>query len=220
MALLGLAHPTFQGVLAIPILEVACQNVEYVVGIGEFAGSTPQSRRATMIRNFGIYRRLAEALVGHALANCKILIFSHPASIGARVVHHFAPLLPLGNITSLTRADQDMAAFFIADRIDIELENVQNLICWGITSSIQHVDITHGWIEPNNQAVHARIGNDNWVMVELTGAIRNCGMDIRTRLLRTAYINNVATSICNHIWDWCSETPAVLQTFSFPFTPI
>ncbi|XP_056168518.1 malate dehydrogenase, cytoplasmic-like [Syzygium oleosum] len=101
-----------------------------------------------------------------------------------------------------------MAAFFIADRIDIEPENVQNLICWGINSSIQHVDITHGWIEPDNQAVCARIGNDNWVMVELTGAIRNCRMDIRTKPTRTTYINNVATSLCNHIWDGYSGTPA------------
>lgn len=90
----------------------------------------------------------------------KVLVVANPANTNALILKEFAPSIPEKNISCLTRLDHNRALGQIAERLDIPVSEVKNVIIWGNHSSSQYPDVNHA--TAGGKPVRAAVADDEW----------------------------------------------------------
>ncbi|KAF5817875.1 putative malate dehydrogenase [Helianthus annuus] len=85
--------------------------------------------------NVAIHKAQASALEQHADPDCKVLVVADPAYTNALILKEYATSIPEENITSLTRLDHNRALNQIAEKVNVNVSDVKNVIIWGNHSS-------------------------------------------------------------------------------------
>ncbi|URE07327.1 Malate dehydrogenase [Musa troglodytarum] len=143
MELIDAAFPLLKGVVATTNVEEACGGVNIAIMVGGFPRQEGMERKDVMSKNVSIYKAQASALEQYAAADCKVLVVANPANTNALILKEFAPSIPAKNITCLTRLDHNRALGRIAQRLNIHVSDVKNVIIWGNHSSTQYPDANH-----------------------------------------------------------------------------
>eukprot|EP00879_Flechtneria_rotunda_P018318 GHRR01019215.1.p1 GENE.GHRR01019215.1~~GHRR01019215.1.p1 ORF type:complete len:150 (+),score=49.00 GHRR01019215.1:692-1141(+) len=114
--------------------------------VGGFPRKAGMERKDVMSKNVSIYASQAAALEKHASKDVKILVVANPANTNALVLKEHAPSIPAENITALTRLDHNRALAQVAERAQVHVSEVKNVIIWGNHSSTQYPDVSHGTV--------------------------------------------------------------------------
>lgn len=77
----------------------------------------------------------------------QVLVVANPANTNALILKEFAPSIPEKNITCLTRLDHNRALGQIAERLNVQVSDVKNVIIWGNHSSTQYPDVSHATVK-------------------------------------------------------------------------
>ncbi|XP_010920478.1 malate dehydrogenase [Elaeis guineensis] len=208
MELIDAAFPLLKGVVATTDVVEACTGVNIAVMVGGFPRKEGMERKDVMSKNVSIYKGQASALEKYAAANCKVLVVANPANTNALILKEFAPSIPGKNITCLTRLDHNRALGQIAERLNIQVSDVKNVIIWGNHSSTQYPDVNHATVKTPAGEKPARelVADDDWLKGEFITTVQQRGAAIiKARKLSSAL--SAASAACDHIRDWVLGTP-------------
>ncbi|CAL9752414.1 unnamed protein product, partial [Musa acuminata subsp. burmannicoides] len=208
MELIDAAFPLLKGVVATTNVEEACGGVNIAIMVGGFRRKEGTERKDVMSKNVSIYKAQASALEQYAAANCKVLVVANPANTNALILKEFAPSIPAKNITCLTRLDHNRALGGIAQRLNIHVSDVKNIIIWGNHSSTQYPDASHATVitQAGEKSVKELIADDKWLHDEFISFVQQRGAAIiKARKLSSAL--SAASAACDHIHDWVLGTP-------------
>ncbi|KAG0490357.1 hypothetical protein HPP92_007220 [Vanilla planifolia] len=208
MELVDAAFPLLKGVVATTDVVEACTKVNIAVMVGGFPRKEGMERKDVMSKNVSIYKSQASALEQHAAANCKVLVVANPANTNALILKEFAPSIPEKNITCLTRLDHNRALGQIAERLNVQVSDVKNVIIWGNHSSTQYPDVSHATViaQEGEKSVRELVADDSWLRGDFITTVQQRGAAIiKARKLSSAL--SAASSACDHIRDWVLGTP-------------
>lgn len=134
---------------------------------------------------------------------------ANPANTNALILKEFAPSIPEKNISCLTRLDHNRALGQIAERLDVPVSTVKNVIIWGNHSSSQYPDVNHAVV--GDKPVREAVADDAYLDGEFIKVVQQRGAAIiKARKLSSAL--SAASSACDHIRDWVLGTPEVLHS--------
>ncbi|BBN12412.1 malate dehydrogenase [Marchantia polymorpha subsp. ruderalis] len=205
MELIDAAFPLLKGIVATTDVAEACKDVNIAVMVGGFPRKEGMERKDVMSKNVSIYKAQASALEANAAKDVKVLVVANPANTNALILKEFAPSIPEKNISCLTRLDHNRALGQIAERLDIPVSSVKNVIIWGNHSSSQYPDVYHAVID-GDKPVREAVADDAWLDGEFIKTVQQRGAAIiKARKLSSAL--SAASSACDHIRDWVLGTP-------------
>jgi malate dehydrogenase len=191
-------------VVATTDVAEACKGVNIAVMVGGFPRKEGMERKDVMSKNVSIYKAQASALEQHAAKDVKVLVVANPANTNALILKEFAPSIPEKNISCLTRLDHNRALGQIAERLDVPVSTVKNVIIWGNHSSSQYPDVNHAVV--GDKPVREAVADDAYLDGEFIKVVQQRGAAIiKARKLSSAL--SAASSACDHIRDWVLGTP-------------
>src|SRR3982750_4286987 len=115
------------------------------VNVAMLVGARPRSKgmeRADLLEaNGGIFSPQGEALNDHAADDVKILVVGNPANTNALIAMNNAPDIPSERFTAMTRLDENRAVAQLAQKLNVGVEDVQDLVVWGNHSPTMFPDL-------------------------------------------------------------------------------
>ena len=183
--------------------EKACEGVDVAIMVGGFPRKQGMERKDVLGKNVAIYKQQASALASKAKKDVKIVVVANPANTNAKILAKFAPSIPRGNVTCMTRLDHNRALAQLGERSGKATIEVKNAIIWGNHSSTQYPDVNHATIE--GKPAREVIGNDAYLDGDFVDVMRARGAAIiEARKLSSAL--SAASSVCDHVYDWIHGT--------------
>lgn len=94
---------------------------------------------------------------------------ANPANTNALILKEFAPSIPENNITCLTMLDHNRAIAQIADKLNVHVSDVKNVIIWGNHSSTLYPDVNHATVTSTDgkKLVRELVANDHWYGLQI-----------------------------------------------------
>lgn len=162
---------------AFPLLSEVRGSVDYKEAfmgcqVAILVGARPRGpgmeRKDLLSANAQIFKGQGQAINEYADRNCKVLVVGNPANTNALICSVFADRIPKENFTALTRLDQNRAVAQVAEKINVPVHEVKNLIIWGNHSATQYPDVNYGYVGnyPTNEvgtAIKGALCDDDWV---------------------------------------------------------
>lgn len=109
-----------------------------------------------------------EALDKYAKKTVKVLVVGNPANTNALVCSRYAPSIPRENFTAMTRLDQNRGRAQIAERLKVNVGQINNVIIWGNHSATQVPDANSATVDLGSGPVSVTeaLKNDEWLKGE------------------------------------------------------
>ena len=172
--------------------------------IAMLVGARPRSKgmeRADLLEaNGAIFKPQGAALNAAAADDIKVLVVGNPANTNALILASNAPDIPSERVTAMTRLDQNRAVALLAQKLEVGVDAVTDLVVWGNHSpsmfpdlfnakvhgvaAIEQVDM--GWYE--NEYI-PRVGKRGAEVIEARGA---------------SSAASAANAAIDHMRDWVS----------------
>ena len=103
--------------------------------IGLLIGARPRTKgmeRADLLAaNGGIFKPQGEAINAGAADDIKVLVVGNPANTNALITQRNAPDVPAERFTAMTRLDQNRAYAQLANKLDVSVTDIEDLVVWG-----------------------------------------------------------------------------------------
>ena len=113
--------------------------------IALLVGARPRTKgmeRADLLEaNGAIFKPQGEALNAGASDDVKVLVVGNPANTNALILSANAPDIPKNQITAMTRLDQNRAVALLAQKLEIGVDEVCDLVVWGNHSPSMFPDL-------------------------------------------------------------------------------
>src|SRR5881392_3094033 len=115
------------------------------VNVAMLVGARPRSKgmeRADLLEaNGAIFKPQGEALNEHAADDVKVLVVGNPANTNALIAMNNAPDIPSERFSAMTRLDENRAVAQLAQKLNVGVEDVQDLVVWGNHSPTMFPDL-------------------------------------------------------------------------------
>jgi malate dehydrogenase len=155
------------------------------VNVALLVGARPRTKgmeRADLLEANGqIFKPQGEALSAGAADDVRILVVGNPANTNALIAMSNAADIPRERFTAMTRLDENRAVAQLAEKLNVGVEEVQDLVVWGNHSPTMFPDLFNakaggkpaadqvdmGWYE--NEYI-PRVGKRGAEIIEARGA--------------------------------------------------
>jgi malate dehydrogenase len=115
------------------------------VNVALLVGARPRSKgmeRADLLEANGqIFKPQGKALNDSAADDVKILVVGNPANTNALIAQSNAPDIPAERFTAMTRLDENRAVAMLANKLEVSVADVQDLVVWGNHSPTMFPDL-------------------------------------------------------------------------------
>src|SRR5918998_1123031 len=115
------------------------------VNVALLIGARPRQKgmeRADLLEaNGAIFKPQGEALNSGAADDVKILVVGNPANTNALIAAHNAPDIPKERFTAMTRLDENRAVAQLANKLDVPVTEINDLVVWGNHSPTMFPDL-------------------------------------------------------------------------------
>jgi len=193
--------PLLKGVVATDKEEVAFKDIDVAVLVGSMPRREGMERKELLAKNVAIFKSQGKALNEFAKKHVKVLVVGNPANTNCFVASKYAPTIPAGNFTCLTRLDHNRAQSQVALKLNLTADKVKNVIIWGNHSSTQFPDLRHSHVHLNSGEVknaYEALNDDNWIKHHFIPTVQKRGAAIiAARKLSSAM--SAAKAICDHL---------------------
>lgn len=205
MELTDCAYPLLKGVVATTDVKEAYTNVDYVLMVGAFPRKEGMERKDLLKINTNIFSEQGAAIDQYAKKTVKVLVVGNPANTNCLVALTCAPSIPKENFSALTRLDHNRAKAQIANKANVSIDEVHNVVIWGNHSSTQYPDVSHGYIVEPSKTVRSVINDDQWLNNDFISTVQKRGAAIiAARKLSSA--GSAAKAIIDHMREWIFGT--------------
>jgi malate dehydrogenase len=122
------------------------EGVHYALLVGAKPRGPGMERSDLLKDNGKIFIGQGQALNEVADENVKVLVVGNPCNTNCLITMNHAPRIPKKNFHAMTRLDQNRAAFQLANKANVDIKEVTNVLIWGNHSSTQVPDFVNAKI--------------------------------------------------------------------------
>jgi len=196
---------------AFPLLEaidITADPNEAFAGanVALLIGARPRTKgmeRADLLEaNGAIFKPQGRAINDHAADDVKVLVVGNPANTNALIAAANAPDVPKERFTAMTRLDENRAVAQLAAKLQVGVEQIQDLVVWGNHSPTMFPDLFNAKIlsHPPQRAVDA-VGDMDWYENEYIPRVGKRGAEI-IEARGASSAASAANAAIDHMRDW------------------
>ena len=185
----------------------AFDGVEIALLVGARPRTKGMERADLLEANGQIFKPQGEALNAGAADDVKVLVVGNPANTNALILSANAPDVPKTQITAMTRLDQNRAVALLAQKLEIGVDEVSDLVVWGNHSPSMFPDLFNATAagRPASEQVDLdwyentympRVGKRGAEVIEARGA---------------SSAASAANAAIDHVRDWVSGTDGLVS---------
>jgi malate dehydrogenase len=172
------------------------------VNVAMLIGARPRSKgmeRADLLEaNGAIFKPQGEALNEHAADDVKILVVGNPANTNALIAASNAPDIPKERFTAMTRLDENRAVAQLAQKLDVGVSDINDLVVWGNHSPTMFPDLFNAKVNGERAADKVDRG---WYENEYIPRVGKRGAEI-IEARGASSAASAANAAIDHIHDW------------------
>jgi malate dehydrogenase len=172
------------------------------VNVALLVGARPRSKgmeRADLLEaNGAIFKPQGESLNAHAADDVRILVVGNPANTNALIAMSNAPDIPSERFTAMTRLDENRAVAQLAQKLDVGVADVQDLVVWGNHSPSMFPDLFNAKV--NGERAADKVDMD-WYENEYIPRVGKRGAEI-IEARGASSAASAANAAIDHVRDW------------------
>jgi len=203
MELVDGAYPLLAGIVPTCDANVAFKDVDVCILVGSFPRKPGMERADLLEKNGSIFQAQGKAIEQLASRNVKILVVGNPANTNCLIARQFAPSIPEKNFSALTRLDHNRAVSQIANKLNVPVAQVKNVIIWGNHSTTQFPDANAA--DAGNKKVKELIDKE-YLEGPFVGTVQKRGAEILAARGLSSALSAAQAIVC-HIRSWWFGTP-------------
>ncbi|MEA2496707.1 MAG: malate dehydrogenase [Thermoleophilaceae bacterium] len=173
------------------------------VNVALLIGARPRTKgmeRADLLEaNGGIFKPQGEALNANAADDVRILVVGNPANTNALIAQSNAPDIPSERFTAMTRLDENRAVAMLANKLQVGVSDVQDLVVWGNHSPTMFPDLFNATVK-GERAVDA-VDDMAWYENEYMPNVGKRGAAI-IEARGASSAASAANAAIDHVHDW------------------
>jgi malate dehydrogenase len=173
------------------------------VNVALLIGARPRSKgmeRADLLEANGqIFKPQGNALNDNAADDVKILVVGNPANTNALIAQSNAPDIPAERFTAMTRLDENRAVAMLANKLEVGVADVQDLVVWGNHSPTMFPDLFNAKV--NGQSAVEAVDDMAWYENEYMPAVGKRGAAI-IEARGASSAASAANAAIDHVRDW------------------
>jgi malate dehydrogenase len=171
--------------------------------VGLLIGARPRTKgmeRADLLEaNGAIFKPQGQAINGHAADDVKILVVGNPANTNALIAMNNAPDVPNERFTAMTRLDENRAVAQLANKLEVPVTAVENLVVWGNHSPTMFPDLFNATV--NGQKAVDAVDDMAWYENEYLPNVGKRGAAI-IEARGASSAASAANAAIDHVRDW------------------
>src|SRR3954452_21832690 len=172
------------------------------VNVAMLVGARPRAKgmeRADLLEaNGAIFKPQGEALNEHAADDVKILVVGNPANTNALIAMNNAPDIPNERFTAMTRLDENRAVAQLAQKLDVGVADIQDLVVWGNHSPTMFPDLFNAKV--NGDRAVDKVDMD-WYENDFLPRVGKRGAEI-IEARGASSAASAASAAVDHVSDW------------------
>jgi malate dehydrogenase len=141
LELFDCAFPLLAGIDISDDPNVAFDGTNVALLIGARPRTKGMERADLLEANGQIFKPQGRALNDHAADDVHILVVGNPANTNALIALNNAPDIPRERFGAMTRLDENRAMAQLAQKLEVGVEDVQDLVVWGNHSPTMFPDL-------------------------------------------------------------------------------
>jgi malate dehydrogenase len=141
MELVDCAFPLLESVEITADAREAFDGTNVALLIGARPRSKGMERADLLEANGAIFKPQGEAINAGAADDVRVLVVGNPANTNALITAANAPDVPSERFTAMTRLDQNRAYALLANRLDVTVSDIEDLVIWGNHSPTMFPDL-------------------------------------------------------------------------------
>ena len=166
-------------------------------------GARPRTKgmeRADLLEaNGAIFKPQGEAINAHAADDVKVLVVGNPANTNALIAQANAPDVPRERFTAMTRLDENRAVSQLANKLGVQVTDIEDLVIWGNHSPTMFPDLFNAKVK-GQRAVDA-VDDMAWYEQEYLPNVGKRGAAI-IEARGASSAASAANAAIDHIHDW------------------
>jgi malate dehydrogenase len=198
LELFDCAFPLLAGIDISDDPNVAFDGTNVALLIGARPRSKGMERADLLEANGQIFKPQGQALNDHAADDVRILVVGNPANTNALIAMNNAADIPSERFGAMTRLDENRAVAQLAQKLEVGVDDVQDLVVWGNHSPTMFPDLFNAKV--NGQRAVDQVDMD-WYENEYIPRVGKRGAEIiEARGASSAASAANAAIDCMHDW--------------------
>jgi malate dehydrogenase len=181
------------------------------VNVAVLVGARPRSKgmeRADLLEaNGAIFKPQGEALNAGAADDIKVLVVGNPANTNALIAKSNAPDIPAERFTAMTRLDQNRAYAQLAQKLDVGVSDIDDLVVWGNHSPSMYPDLFNAKV--NGETASDKVDQD-WYENEYIPRVGKRGAEI-IEARGASSAASAASAAIDHVHDWVNGADGLVS---------
>jgi malate dehydrogenase len=171
--------------------------------VGLLIGARPRTKgmeRADLLEaNGAIFKPQGQAINAHAADDVKVLVVGNPANTNALIAMNNAPDVPNERFTAMTRLDENRAVAQLANKLEVPVTAIENLVVWGNHSPTMFPDLFNATV--NGQKAVDAVDDMAWYENEYLPNVGKRGAAI-IEARGASSAASAANAAIDHVRDW------------------
>jgi malate dehydrogenase len=198
LELFDCAFPLLAGIDIYDDAKQAFDGVNVAMLIGARPRSKGMERADLLEANGAIFKPQGEALNAGAADDIKVLVVGNPANTNSLIARSHAPDIPAERFTAMTRLDENRAVAQLAQKLDVGVEDIQDLVVWGNHSPTMFPDLFNAKVGGERAA--DKVDRD-WYENEYLPRVGKRGAEI-IEARGASSAASAANAAIDHVRDW------------------
>lgn len=170
---------------AFPLLKSVVQTSDSNVGFKDvdwalLVGSVPRKEgmeRADLLKiNGGVFTVQGKAISDNAKPDCRVLVVGNPCNTNSYIAKEVSKNVPAKNFFALTMLDQNRAVAQLAQKANVDVCEIKNVVIWGNHSATQYPDFFNATI--SGKPATDVIKDEDWLKGEFIETVQKRGAAI------------------------------------------
>lgn len=153
------------------------EGVDYAFLVGAKPRGPGMERKDLLMENAKIFTEQGKALDQVANPNVIVLVVGNPCNTNCLIAKSFAKRVNPRHFFAMTRLDQNRAMSFLAQKAEVEVCDVSDVIIWGNHSATQVPDFIHAKIQ-GKEAPKVLSDHKEWLEKEFIAKVQKRGAEV------------------------------------------
>lgn len=206
MELEDCAFPLLKQVNCTSDLNVGMRDVNWAILVGAVPRKAGMERADLLKINGGIFTEQGKAINDNAASDVRVFVVGNPCNTNCLIAMNNAPDVPDERFYAMTRLDELRAKAQLAQRADVPVTAVSDMIIWGNHSATQYPDFLNAKI--NNQPVIDVVNDNAWLQGEFVATVQQRGAAI-IKARGASSAASAANAIITSIYQLTHDTDAL-----------
>ena len=199
MELQDCAFPLLAGIDIADDAGKAFEGANVAILVGARPRTKGMERADLLEANGAIFKPQGQALNNGAADDIKVLVVGNPANTNALIAAHNAPDIPKERFTAMTRLDENRAVAQLALKLEVGVEDIEDLVVWGNHSPTMFPDLFNAKVN-GKKAVEA-VDDMEWYENEYLPRVGKRGAEI-IDARGASSAASAASAAVDHVQNW------------------